>query len=151
MALSGCFMYKGRVSSDIELIHYENLPMHYTEILFLLKKSINFISKNLIFLKFLFKTDCGYMLELPHRGGPNQYSQSMFWIKITKEGIPHLQGHVLREITAITRRQGTAVTAVCHDADCNIIVTGDHSKLCYVLYLIDSNYLLLVCQYGAKN
>ena len=39
-----------------------------------------------------------------------------------------LQGHVLREITAITRRQGTAVTAVCHDADCNIIVTGDHSK-----------------------
>ena len=35
---------------------------------------------------------------------------------------------MLREITAITRRQGTAVTAVCHDADCNIIVTGDHSK-----------------------
>ncbi|XP_053404636.1 WD repeat-containing protein 64-like isoform X4 [Mercenaria mercenaria] len=36
------------------------------------------------------------------------------------------EGHVLREITAVTRRQGTAVTAICHDADCNIMVTGDH-------------------------
>ncbi|WAR20511.1 WDR64-like protein [Mya arenaria] len=35
-------------------------------------------------------------------------------------------GHVLREITAVTRRTGTAVTAVCADPDCNIMVTGDH-------------------------
>ncbi|KAL4237521.1 WD repeat-containing protein 64 [Mactra antiquata] len=36
------------------------------------------------------------------------------------------EGHVLREITAVTRRTGTAVTAICHDADCNIMITGDH-------------------------
>ncbi|XP_052272714.1 WD repeat-containing protein 64-like isoform X3 [Dreissena polymorpha] len=36
------------------------------------------------------------------------------------------EGHVLREVTAVTRRTGTAVTAVCHDADCNFMITGDH-------------------------
>ena len=38
------------------------------------------------------------------------------------------QGDLLGEMTAMTRRQGSPVTAICADEDCNIIVTGDHSK-----------------------
>ena len=45
----------------------------------------NFISKILIFFLFLLKTlDCGYTLEPPHRGGSNEYPQSMFWSKNKK-------------------------------------------------------------------
>ena len=29
-------------------------------------------------------TDCGYSLELPQRGGSNEYTQSMFWEEIWK-------------------------------------------------------------------
>ena len=28
--------------------------------------------------------DCGYLLEPPRRGGPNEYPQSMFWAEIKK-------------------------------------------------------------------
>ena len=28
--------------------------------------------------------DCGYSLELPRRGGSNEYPQSMFWAEIGK-------------------------------------------------------------------
>ena len=28
---------------------------------------------------FVQNIDCGYMLEPPHRGGSNEYTQSMFW------------------------------------------------------------------------
>ena len=35
---------------------------------------------------------------------------------------------MLREITAMTRRQGSPVTAVCADKDCNMLITGDHSE-----------------------
>ena len=28
--------------------------------------------------------DCGYSLELPRRGGSNEYPQSMFWAEIRK-------------------------------------------------------------------
>ncbi len=28
----------------------------------------------------------------------------------------------------MTRRQGSPVTALCHDKDCDIMVTGDQSK-----------------------
>ena len=28
--------------------------------------------------------DCGYSLEPPHRGGSNEYPQSMFWAEIRK-------------------------------------------------------------------
>ncbi|XP_021348111.1 WD repeat-containing protein 64-like isoform X3 [Mizuhopecten yessoensis] len=36
-----------------------------------------------------------------------------------------MAGQLIREVSAITRRQGTPVTAVCHDENCNIIITGD--------------------------
>ena len=28
--------------------------------------------------------DCGYLLELPHWGGSNEYPQSMFWVELWK-------------------------------------------------------------------
>ena len=28
--------------------------------------------------------DCGYLLEPPHRGGSNEYQQSMFWAELWK-------------------------------------------------------------------
>ena len=40
------------------------------------------------FYNFAQNIDCGYMLELPCRGGSNEYPQSMFWIKNKKIGIP---------------------------------------------------------------
>ena len=46
------------------------------------KKKIN------IFLIFAQNIDCGYTLEPPHRGGSNEYPQSMFWSKNKKKGIP---------------------------------------------------------------
>ncbi|XP_025104854.1 WD repeat-containing protein 64-like isoform X2 [Pomacea canaliculata] len=35
-------------------------------------------------------------------------------------------GKTLREISPMTRRQGVPVTAICHDADVNFLVTGDN-------------------------
>ena len=38
-----------------------------------------------LFLLFLLKNmDCGYSLEPPHRGGSNDYPQSVFWAEIWK-------------------------------------------------------------------
>ena len=44
----------------------------------------NFHWKKNIFLIFAQNIDCGYMLELPRRGGSNEYPQSMFWSKNKK-------------------------------------------------------------------
>jgi hypothetical protein len=38
------------------------------------------------------------------------------------------QGQVLREVSAVTTRQGTPVTALCHDEFCNVLISGDQSK-----------------------
>ncbi|KAK2162660.1 hypothetical protein LSH36_94g03011 [Paralvinella palmiformis] len=38
----------------------------------------------------------------------------------------NMNGDFLREITAVTRRQGSPVTALCTDPDCNILITGDN-------------------------
>ena len=66
-------------------LHYENMPMQYTEI-FRVVKNENFQWK--FFLFFAQNRDYGYLLEPPHRGGSNKYPQSMFWReKIRKIGI----------------------------------------------------------------
>ena len=58
--------------------------MPYTEI-FEVVKNENFQLKIFdIFLSFAQNIDCGYTLELPRRGGSNEYPQSMFWIKKKK-------------------------------------------------------------------
>ena len=64
--------------------HYENLPMQYTEIFLPVKiEKFHWIFKN-IFLIFAQNIDCGYTLEPPHRGGSNEYPQSMLWSKNKK-------------------------------------------------------------------
>ena len=71
-------------SEKVNIYHYENLPMQYTEI-FSAVKIENFIGTFLIFfLKFAQNIDCGYTLEQPRRGGSNEYPQSMFWSKNNK-------------------------------------------------------------------
>ena len=57
--------------------HNENLPMQYTEMIFLAIKIENFQLKNFdIFLIFAHNID---------RGGSNEYPQSMFWSKNKKK------------------------------------------------------------------
>ena len=52
---------------------------------FSLVKFENSIRKKLdIFLIFAQNIECGYTLEPPHRGGSNEYPQSMFWSKNKK-------------------------------------------------------------------
>ena len=46
------------------------------------------MKKNDIFLFFAQNIDCGYTLEPPHRGGSNEYPQSMFWSKNKKKVYP---------------------------------------------------------------
>ena len=65
-------------------LHYENLPMQYTENILVVKNE-NFHWKIFdIFLIFAQNIDCGYRLEPPRRGGSNEYPQSMFWSKNKK-------------------------------------------------------------------
>ena len=59
-------------------LHYENLPMQYTEIFLALKTEHFQLKKFDIFLIFAQNIDCGYTLEPPRRGGSNEYPQSMF-------------------------------------------------------------------------
>ena len=60
------------------------MPMQYTEI-FKVVKNENFQPKIFAtFLIFAQNIDCGYTLELPRRGGSNEYPQSMFWSKNKK-------------------------------------------------------------------
>ena len=52
---------------------------------FFRSKIDNFHRKKIdIFLIFAQNIDCGYTLELPRRGGSNEYPQSMFWSKNKK-------------------------------------------------------------------
>ena len=46
----------------------------------------------------------------------------------------------------MTRKQGSAVTAVCHDEDCNFLITGDHSRLTLpMLYHPTENLFAAFC------
>ena len=59
-------------------MHYENLPMQYTES-FEVVKNENLQQKKFdIFLIFAQNIDRGYTLEPSRRGGSNTYPQSMF-------------------------------------------------------------------------
>ena len=72
------------MSMSIKARHYENTPMQYTEF-FKVVKNENFQWIFFyIFLIFAQNIDCGYTLEPPHRGGSNEYPQSMFWSKNKK-------------------------------------------------------------------
>ena len=61
--------------------------MQYTEIFFFSNKNRNFQKKMFdIFLIFAKKNNVDHVhtLEPPHRGGSNEYPQSMFWSKNNK-------------------------------------------------------------------
>ena len=45
---------------------------------------LGFTGVYIIFLISAQKHDCGYSLELSHRGSSNEYPQSMFWAEIRK-------------------------------------------------------------------
>ena len=45
---------------------------------------LGFTGVHFIFLISARNMDCGYSLEPPHRGGSNEYPQSMFWAEIWK-------------------------------------------------------------------
>ena len=65
--------------TSILSIHFENMPMQYTDIFKVVKPvkfSVDFFFE--IFLIFAQNIDCGYSLEPPRRGGSNVYPQSMF-------------------------------------------------------------------------
>ena len=51
---------------------------------FYIEKKLGFTGVYIIFLIFAQNIDCGYSLEPPHRGGSNEYPQSMFWAEIWK-------------------------------------------------------------------
>ena len=70
------FFFQSNVRSF--LFHYENLPMQYTDILSAVK--IENLIRTIfdILSNFVENIDCGYMLEPPHRGGCNEYPQSIF-------------------------------------------------------------------------
>ena len=46
---------------------------------------LGFTGVYVIFLISAQNIDCGYSLEPPHRGGSNEYPQSMFWAEIRKK------------------------------------------------------------------
>ena len=55
------------------------MPIQYTEIFEVVKN--DFFSRFFFYIFHIFaqNIDCGYTLELPRRGGSNEYPQSMFW------------------------------------------------------------------------
>ena len=72
-----------------QTFHYASMSVQYTAIFYGCKND-NFQMKICdIFLIFAQNIDCGYTLEPPrleppHRGGSNEYPQSMFWSKNNK-------------------------------------------------------------------
>ena len=72
-----------QVPISFAVFHYKNMYMQYTEIFFFQSCKTKILSeKNLdIFLIFAHNIDCGYTLELPRRGGSNEYPQCLFWTK----------------------------------------------------------------------
>ena len=66
---------KGNISKACLIKYTENFTTKKRK--FSIKNSDNFhVSAQNI--------DCGYPLEPPHRGGSNEYPQSMFWAEIRK-------------------------------------------------------------------
>ena len=66
--------------------HYENMPIQIYWKFYHLEMKKNQIN-TLIFFTFLLKTDCGYSLEPPRRGGSNVYPQSMFLSRNQKTNV----------------------------------------------------------------
>ena len=60
------------------LYNFDALKPHFNKV------KLGFIGVYIIFLISVQNIDCGYSLEPPHRGGSNEYPQSMFEQKYEK-------------------------------------------------------------------
>ena len=60
------------------LYNFDSLEPHF----YIVK--LGFTGVYIIFVISAQNIDCGYSLEPPHRGGSNEYPQSMFWAEIWK-------------------------------------------------------------------
>ena len=70
--------------SGFKATHYENTPIQIHWKFYHQKMAIFQIKKSDIFHISAQNIDCGYSLDPPRRGGPNEYSQSMFLAEIRK-------------------------------------------------------------------
>ena len=61
------------------MVHYENMPIQYTDMFSSLKNEIFNRKKNDIVI-FCQSIDCGYTLESPRLVDSNEYPQSLLWI-----------------------------------------------------------------------
>ena len=66
--------------------HYENMPIQIYWTFYHQKMKI-FRWKIMIIFIFLLKIDCVYSLEPPHRGGSNEYPQSLFLSRNKKNNV----------------------------------------------------------------
>ena len=57
----------------LRTLHYENMPIQIYR-----KFDLQKLKIFMIFFIFLLKTDCGYSLEPPRRGGSNEYHNLCF-------------------------------------------------------------------------
>ena len=64
--------------TEAYLYNFDPLTPHF----YIVK--LGFTGVCIIFLMSAQNIDCGYSLEPPHRGGSNEYPQSMFWAKNMK-------------------------------------------------------------------
>ena len=72
-------MHMGLPITKTCLYNFDPLEPH-----FYIEK-LGFTGVYIIFLIFAQNIDCWYSLEPPHRGGSNEYPQSMFWAEIWKK------------------------------------------------------------------
>ena len=68
-------------------IHYENTPIQYNGIFYGYKNEKFHMKKCYLFVTFGRNWDCWYSLEPPHRGGSNEYPQSMFYSRNKKNNV----------------------------------------------------------------
>ena len=62
------------------------MHLQYTDFSEVVKLKFSVEKKNDIFLSFVINIDCGHTLELPCRGGSNEYHNLCFGAKIRKIG-----------------------------------------------------------------
>ena len=66
------------VTTKTRLYNFDPLKPHFYVV------KLGFTGVRIIFLISAQNIDCGYSLELPRRGGFNEYPQSMVWAEIWK-------------------------------------------------------------------
>ena len=71
--------------------HYQNTPIQYNDTFYGCKNEKFQMKKLNLFVIFARNRDCGYSLEPPHRGGSNEYPQSMFYSRNKKKKCIPLQ------------------------------------------------------------